>query len=139
MRIRLLGVTLLTLLAVVAANAASDDAPEWLRQAANQKCPTYDKDVTAVVLVNDDTVTVDADGRLVRVYNFAVRILRREGREYAEAHVGYVPDSGKVKELHAWLIRGDGEAKRYGKNETLDIAGRPNDVYNEYRVKMILA
>src|SRR5207253_4848023 len=77
--------------------------------------------------------------RVVSVYNLAIRILRREGRDYARAHVGYIPDSGKVREFRAWLIRGDGDAKRYGKDETLDLAGAPNDVYDEYRLKAISA
>jgi hypothetical protein len=138
MRVRFLLVGVLLIL-FANASASGDDAPAWLRQAANLKFPTYDKDVTAVVLVDDGTVTVGEDGRVVKVYNFAVRILRREGRGYAQARVGYVPDSGKVKELRAWLIRGDGEVKRYGKDETLDMAATPNDVYDEYRVKRISA
>jgi Domain of Unknown Function with PDB structure (DUF3857)/Transglutaminase-like superfamily len=140
MRIRFLVLIGVLMVSFANANAfAGDDAPTWLRQAANLTIPTYDKDVTAVVLVDDGTISVGDDGRIVKVYNFAVRILRRDGRGYAQARVGYVPDSGKVKELRAWLIRGDGDVKRYGKDETLDMAGATNDVYNEYRMKGISA
>lgn len=139
MRIRFLALIGVLMVSFASARAVSDDAPAWLRQAASLTIPTYDKDVTAVVLVDDGTISVSDDGRIVKVYNFAVRILRRDGRGYAQAHVGYVPESGKVKELRAWLIRGDGEVKRYGKDETLDMAGTPNDVYDEYRVKRITA
>jgi hypothetical protein len=139
MRIRFLVLIGVLMVSFASARAASDDAPAWLRQAASLTIPTYEKDVTAVVLVDDGTISVSEDGRIVKVYNFAVRILRRDGRGYAQAHVGYVPESGKVKELRAWLIRGDGEVKRYGKDETLDLAGTPNDVYDEYRVKRITA
>ena len=85
----------------------------------------------AVVLVDDQMTTIGSDGRTTEVYNYAVRILRREGREYAVAEVGYIPDVGKVKEIRAWLIRPGSEAKRYGKDDTLDIAADLNDVYNE--------
>src|SRR5258708_12604639 len=139
MRIRFLVLIGVLMVSFANARAASDDAPAWLRQAANLTIPTYDKDVTAVVLVDDGTISVSDDGRVVKVYNFAVRILRRDGRGYAQARVGYVPEYGKVKELRAWLIRGDGEVKRYGKDETLDVAGTPNDVYDEYRFKRINA
>src|SRR5258707_6017112 len=135
--IRLIG--LVFLLTLCAASTFGDDAPAWLRQAASVTIPTYDKDVTAVVLVDDGTISVSDDGRVVKVYNFAVRILRREGRSYAAARVGYNPESGKVKELRAWLIRGDGEVKRFGKDNVLDLAGAPNDVYDEYRLKEIVA
>ena len=139
MRIRFLVLIGVLMVSFAGARASGDDAPAWLRQAANLTIPTYDKDVTAVVLVDDETLSVSDDGRTVKVYNFAVRILRRDGRGYAQARVGYVPESGKVKELRAWLIHGDGEVKRYGKDETLDLAGTPNDVYDEYRFKRITA
>jgi len=139
MRIRFLVLIGVLMVSFAGARASGDDAPAWLRQAANLTIPTYDKDVTAVVLVDDGTISVSDDGRTVKVYNFAVRILRRDGRGYAQARVGYVPESGKVKELRAWLIHGDGEVKRYGKDESLDLAGTPNDVYDEYRFKRITA
>ena len=139
MRIRFLVLIGVLMVSFAGARASGDDAPAWLRQAANLTIPTYDKDVTAVVLVDDGTISVSDDGRTLKVYNFAVRILRRDGRGYAQARVGYVPESGKVKELRAWLIHGDGEVKRYGKDETLDLAGTPNDVYDEYRFKRITA
>ena len=139
MKLRLLGLIALALMFGVSVSAAGDDAPAWLRQASTIKLPAYDKDVTAVVLVDDGAKTVSEDGRVLNVYNFAVRILRREGREYARGRVGYIPDSGKVKEFRAWLIRGDGDAKHYGKDQTLDLAGAPNDVYDEYRLKAISA
>jgi hypothetical protein len=125
----------------VPANAAvsGDDTPVWVQQAAAMKIPTYDKDVPAVVLVNEKTTTIDADGRITEVLNYAVRILQREGREYARGHVVYRTDGGKVKELRAWLVRPSGQTKRYGNDDTVDLAGQPNDVYNEFRVKGISA
>jgi transglutaminase-like putative cysteine protease len=121
------------------ASVAGDEAPVWAQQAAAVKVPSYDKDVSAVVLVNERIATIDSDGRITEVVNYAVRVLQREGREYATGHVVYVPDSGKVKELKAWLMRPGSETKRYGKDETVDIAGALNDVYNEYRVRSISA
>jgi hypothetical protein len=139
MSLRLLALISISLAVGGQVMASGDDAPAWLRQAATQTIPKYDKDVPAVVLVDDGTITISEDGRVSKIYNFAVKILRREGRAYALAAVGYVPNSGKVKELRAWLIRGDGDVKRYGKDETLDMAGAPNDVYDEYRMKGISA
>ena len=120
------------------AAAAGDEAPVWVQQAATIKVPNYEKDVSAVVLVDESVTTVDSEGRINEVYNYAVRILQREGREYAVARVGYIPDFSKVKDLRAWLVRPGSETKRYGKDDTADIAGDLNDVYNEYRVKSIL-
>lgn len=126
-------------LVVMAAPTSADETPRWVQQAVAVKVPSLDREVTAVVLLSESAITVNSDGRLNTVYNYAVRILRREGREYAAGHVGYIPDVGKVKEFRAWLIRPNGETKRYGKDETADIAANLNDVYNEYRVKTISA
>ena len=126
-------------LAATASAAVGDETPPWAQQAAAIKVPAYDKDVPAVVLVDESFTTISSDGRINEVYNYAVRILQREGRDYAMAHVGYIPDISKVKEFRAWLIRPGAEPKRYGKDESLDVAGDLNDVYNEYRVKSISA
>lgn len=138
MKSLLITLVALFVVALPARAAVGDETPAWVRTAVSIQVPTYDKDVPAVVLVDESTTSVASDGRLNETYNFAVRILRREGRDYAVADVGYIPDIGKVKEFRAWLIRPSGETKRYGKDETVDIAGDLNDVYNEYRVKKII-
>ena len=140
MKALLFGLLLLVLFTTpVNAAVTGDDTPVWVQQAAAIKVPTYDKDVSAVVLVNEKTTTIDSDGRINEVVNYAVRILQREGREYARGHVVYKTDGDKVKELHAWLVRANNQIKRYGNDDTVDIAGQPNDVYNEYRVRAISA
>src|ERR1700752_4375333 len=130
---------LLLLIAPAKAAFAGEQAPVWVQQAATLKVPSYDKDVPAVVLVNERIVTIDSDGRITETLNYAVRVLQREGREYADGHVVYATDGGKVKELRAWLIRPGSEPKRYGKDDEVDMAGALNDVYNEYRVRVISA
>lgn len=118
---------------------AGDEVPVWLQQAAAQKAPAYEKNVPAVVLHKEANVSVSQEGRIVTTTTYAVRILTREGRSEAVAREGYLTDAGKVREMKAWLIRPDGSVKRYGKDETADVAGSVNDVYNEYRVKLIIA
>ena len=39
--------------------------------------------------------------------------------------------------MTAWLIRPNGFVKKYDKNETVDRISEPNDIYDEYRVKII--
>jgi len=132
-------VSLVVLAVPVSAGTSGDEAPGWVQQAAAIKVPAYEKDVSAVVLVDDSVMTIDSEGRINEVYNYAVRILQREGREYARGGAGYIPDTDKVKDFHAWLIRPSGQTKRYGNDDTMDVAGDLNDVYNEYRVKTISA
>lgn len=117
--------------------APADEAPPWLQQAAALKVPAYDKDVPAVVLRDDQDVIVSDDGRVTTTTTFAARILTRDGRGVAAAVELYLTKSGKVNEMRAWLIRPNGFVKKYGKDETADRISDPNDIYDEYRVKII--
>jgi hypothetical protein len=121
------------------AEAKGDEAPAWLRQAASAAVPAYGKDVHAVILHDESRKTVEEDGRITTYTYYALRILTREGRRFAEAREGYYTGSGKVKEMRAWLIRPSGEVRAYGKKEVIDSALVDNDVYNEVRQKTISA
>src|SRR6266566_654936 len=121
----------------IAVASPSEQAPQWLQQAAAIKVPAYDKEVPAVVLLKDQEVVVGDDGRITTTNTYAVRILVREGRAAADALEVYLTKSGKVRELNAWLIRPNGFVKKYGKDETLDRIFDANDIYDEYRVKEI--
>jgi len=137
MRLRILSLSLLVVIGAVGARAAGDEAPPWLQQAAAVKVPTYDKDVSAVVLRKEQSVAVSDDGRTTTTTTYAVRILAREGRSEATAFEVYLTNSGKVRELNAWLIRPNGFVKKYGKDQRIDRIMDPNDIYNEYRVMII--
>lgn len=127
----------MSLAATAAVAAPADEAPPWLKQAAAISVPAYDKDITAVVLRKEQAVTLGSDGRITTITTFAVRILTREGRAYATAGELYLANSGKIKEMTAWLIRQNGFVKKFGKDETVDSLTDPNDIYDEYRVKTI--
>lgn len=124
-------------LATPAFASPAEEAPQWLQQAAAIKAPAYDKEVPAVVLRKEQTVIVNEDGRITTTNTFAVRILTREGREFAHAVETYLTNSSKVREINAWLIRPNGSVKKYGKDQTVDRISDANDIYNEYRVKVI--
>ena len=133
---------LLTLSVLLAACAApslafGDEPPAWLKQAAATTAPVYDKQVPAVILHDEGQMTVASDGRVTTVNTFAVRVLTREGRAFAEALTYYETGTDKVKEMRAWLIRPDGSVKKYGKDETIDAASSLNDVYNDTRKRII--
>jgi len=108
---RLFGFFLLILLSASTA-FAGDEVPAWLQQAAAQKVPAYDKTVPAVVLLDESVMAIGEDGRITTTSTYAVRILSREGREEAVAREFYMTDTGKVREMKAWLIRPSGEVKR---------------------------
>lgn len=97
MKVRLIAILGILIFAVSAGAAPGDETPPWVQQAVTMKVPDYDKDVPAVVLVDDQTTTIGSDGRTTEVHNYAVRILRREGRDYAVAEVATSLMSAKSK------------------------------------------
>ena len=114
-----------------------ESLPNWMRQAASLTLPSYSKEVSAVALHNEKQVTLGSDGMLVTTENYAVRLLAREGRSYARATALYLVSAGRVREIEAWLIYPNGAIKYYDKKTVLDIISDTDDVYNEYRVKVI--
>ncbi len=123
-------------LAVSSAFAFGDKAPAWLQNAARMNVPSYDKEVSAVVLHNEENVTLNSRGKLITTERYAVKVLTREGKKYSVARALYLVSSGKIRNINAWLIRGN-STKKYGKKAVLDIISDPDDVYNEYRLKII--
>ncbi|MFN7930399.1 MAG: DUF3857 domain-containing protein [Blastocatellia bacterium] len=110
-----------------------------MRQAASSSTPTYNKDVPGVVLLHENRLTIDDDGKVTRSTFYAIKILNRDGRGLARASAFYETDKGKIKEFRAWLIYPSGNVKKYGKDETADIAYVDNDIYNEARARVISA
>jgi hypothetical protein len=128
----------LTFIFIVALSVFGGDAPPtWMKQAAAASLPGYDKEVSAVVLHNEKVVSLNGDNMQVTTENYAVKILSREGRRHAVATALYLVSSGKVREIEGWLIRQDGTVKNYDKKSILDIISDPDDIYNEYRLKVI--
>lgn len=115
------------------------DPPAWMKTAAALSVPTYEKDVPAVVLHSDYSVTYDSSGKLVTTENYAVKMLNKEGASYAMATAYYLVSAGRIRDIEAWIIRPNGTNKEYGKKDIVDIIADRNDVYNEGRIKSISA
>ncbi len=114
-----------------------DDAPAWLKQAAQIRASQYDKDVEAVVLHHEQNVTLGSNGKLTTVDRYAVRILTREGKREAAAAAFYLSKFSQVRDMQAWLIAPGGNTLSYGKKETIDRISDPDDIYDEGRIKII--
>src|SRR5262245_29449798 len=98
-----------------AATSLAADHPQCLKQAVAQNPPAYEKDVPAVVLLKEYQVSVASDGALATTANYAVKMLNREGRQFAIARALYLMSSGKIRDLSAWVMRPDGTYKEYDK------------------------
>src|ERR1700686_724443 len=63
------------------ASAADTAAPQWLRAAAQEKLPDYNKGTSAVILLDETQITVQDNGEIQTLHRQAIRLLRPEARE----------------------------------------------------------
>jgi hypothetical protein len=126
----------LWMMAGVAARASSNQVPDWVRAAAQQPLPKFEGDPKAVVLLDEQTYTVGADGRAVEHVRRVVKILRPQGRDYGYPAVSFDKDS-KVLSMHVWSIDPAGHEYAMKDSEIVEY-GDPGDgeLYSDEKAKV---
>ena len=112
---------MLAAFAVFNAMAADPPPPEWARQLAAQAVPAFPARTTRVVLLREENVTVEADGRHIMRERGAIRSLRN-GAENMRAFRSYNAKTGKIRDFQAWMIPPSGKPTYYGKSQIVDVA-----------------
>ncbi len=95
--------------------------PDWLKEAAKQPVPSYPANTNAVVLLDETTYTVGADLHAVEHQRLAIKILRPQGRRYAQMGT-YYDSLSKVRSLKIWSIGTDAHEYELKENEIGDVA-----------------
>ena len=116
---------------------AANPFPDWVTQAASAKLPTYPAHTSAVILLDDRLVSVGPDGRATERERRVLKILRPQGREYANIIAPYSKDE-KLNYFHAWSISPDGHQYTVKDQEVRDIAlGEWGILYDDLRAKEV--
>src|SRR5882757_11375092 len=76
--------------------------PDWMRKAAAEPI-TFDKEAEAAVLLDEQVVTVLADGQVETTHRRVIKILRPQGSEYASLYSRFDKDR-QILSLHAWSL-----------------------------------
>ena len=101
-----------TMLVSVAPGAFAKDkmepAPQWALDAAKIATPKTASDAKAVILFDEYLITLDEQNHAVERERSAVRILKLQGREYAQCAVDYDIDE-KLNYFHSWTLTSDGK------------------------------
>jgi len=115
---RNLRVTVLAVIAAALAIAAvaptafardkMEPAPQWAVDAAKIPTPKTAADAKAVVLFDEYLITLDEQNHAVERERSAVRILKLQGREYAQCAIDYDVDE-KLNYFHSWTLTSDGK------------------------------
>jgi hypothetical protein len=116
---------------------AADSAPEWLRAAAREKLPDYDKDTVAVILLDETQVTVRDNGEIETLRRAAIRLLRPEAhREFDAVGVDFDKDT-KISYLKAWTIESNGHEIAVGEKETIEQGYLADIEYSDVKVRVL--
>jgi transglutaminase-like putative cysteine protease len=82
--------------------------PQWGLDAAKTATPAYAKDSPAVILYDEYVETIDNNGRAVEREHEAIRILKPQGRSFAQCGVAFDVDE-KINYFRAWTLSADGK------------------------------
>jgi hypothetical protein len=116
---------------------SSQPVPDWVKTAAQQKLPEFHGNPKAVVLLEETTYTVGADGRATEHVRRVVKILRPQGRKDGYPAVWYDKDS-KVLLMHVWSIDAAGHEYSLKDSEIADVGapGEGGELYSDARAKV---
>jgi Domain of Unknown Function with PDB structure (DUF3857) len=96
----------LVAVAVCGAHASTPPFPDWMQQAAAAQV-SNPVGAKAVVLLSEELLMVQPDGQAKLRRREVIKLLRPQGREYAEL-VAWSGGGRKLLSFHAWSIGPDG-------------------------------
>src|SRR5579871_6265416 len=115
--------------------SASATVPDWLKQAAAEKLPTYPAETKAVVLDDQTEITIEGPGQYVEHDRRILKILRPDGRDYAQLRV-HLRQQDKLLSVHAWSIDSSGHEFEVKDKEFEDVANLPSEIlYSDVRFR----
>ncbi len=124
------------LIGAACAAFAADELPQWAREAAAKQAPAYPAKTPAVILFQEETLTVDAEGRRVMTERAVIRKLA-VGRVDLRASRAFNIKSGRIREIRGWTLSPSGKESKYAKDRVVEAALDSGSLYDEARVKMI--
>ena len=120
-------------------NAASAEVPEWLRQLESVSLPEHDAETDAVVLLDDEEVTVLPDGSVRYVERHAFRILRRAGQARGVART-YLDKNDVLVSIRGWSIPKEGKPFETSPKDVIESALVPGSeaaLATDWRMKSL--
>jgi hypothetical protein len=126
--------------AVLSARPArgGDSVPDWFRQLAHAPLPTYSEDADAVVLLDDESLTVTDKGEMYVNYRRVLKILRPGGKELATFGTYFDKDT-KVESFHGWSISAKGQEFELKDKDAVESSPYNDGVFSDIRFKVMTA
>lgn len=131
-------VFLLAVLVVLFALAprAIAGAPDWLRAVSNSPLPAYPPDTEAVLLLDEQVVTIRDDGEMKILHRRAYKILRPEGRHHGLVVV-FFDNETRLSSLKAWCIPAQGKEYEVKEKDAIESNAFSEALYQDTRTKIL--
>jgi transglutaminase-like putative cysteine protease len=126
---------LFALVFVLPGVSKADSPPGWVKEALQNPSYNYDKSVPYLVLLDERTTTVKANGGSETRSRYIARILTQEGRAAARREIQYDSEI-KISDLHAWHIRSDNKVFQL-ENEKVIEESINDDLFSQVRSKVM--
>ncbi|MBM3784567.1 MAG: DUF3857 domain-containing protein, partial [Acidobacteria bacterium] len=114
----------------------ASDVPQWVRAAAAKAHPAYQAKTPAVVLLNEETLTVDAEGKRVFQERYVAKRLTA-GRVRLSGGRTYDSRTGRIRDFRAWVINPNGNEIKYGKDKIAESTASSSGGYSEQKYREV--
>ena len=98
---------------------ARADVPDWLRAAAQQPLPAYPKNTVAVQLLHEEITTVKDNSDIETRFRVVYKILRPEGRDYAQRIIPFDNET-RITSLKGWTLPAEGKEYEVKDKESIE-------------------
>jgi hypothetical protein len=132
-------VVLLVLLFAFLLPVRAGDAPQWMHALVNAPLPEHDEKTSAVLLLADDTFTVQGNGKMKRIERRVFKILRPDGRGYGMIYANFDSET-KINAIHGWCIPAQGkdyEVKEKDAIETALFGVQDGELMSDLKTKVL--
>ena len=123
----------------LASPAYAADAPQWMRALVNVPLPEHDEKTDAVLLLAEDTFTVQGSGKMKRIERRVYKILRPDGRRYGTVRADFDSET-KINFIHGWCIPAQGkdyEVKDKDAIETALFGVQDGELMSDLKTKVL--
>lgn len=130
---------LVLLLVGLAPSARAGDAPSWMHALVNVPLPEHDEKTDAVLLLAEDTFTVQGNGKMKRIERRVYKILRPDGRRYGTVRADFDSET-KINFIHGWCIPAQGkdyEVKDKDAMETALFGVQDGELMSDLKTKVL--
>src|SRR5579863_10029931 len=110
--------------------------PDWIRSQAGQPLPKFSDDPNAVILMEEQSTSVDHEGEIKTVYRRVYKILRPEGRKYGQVPV-YFDQETRLTYLKGWCISAQGAEYEVKEKEAVETSPFAEALYVDTRLKVL--